>query len=239
MILTEEQIEHFFREGYVLAPGLVSPQDAEAVLAAGRDRVGESERWQATIFNHDAPETDPEIHRLLAHPRVVEAARQCLGSPPRVWYGMLAVVRAHGGDGLPWHQDNQYTHLLGGAMNIFIALTPVREENGGLWIAPRSHWLGTQPSRRNADTAPGHREALVTPEGGFALPPMAPGDACLFDRCTYHRSGKNATGEHRFAYAAQYQAEHTRPALTGKRDPKRLLATDLRRLQDETPAVKT
>lgn len=233
MILTEEQIEHFFREGYVIVPGLVPPEDAEAVLAAGWDRVGESERWQATTFNHDAPETDPAIHRLLAHPRVVEAAAQYLGSAPRVWYGMLAVVRAHGGDGLPWHQDNQYTHLLGGAMNIFIALTPVREESAGLWIAPRSHWMGTQPSRRNEDTAPGHREALVTPDGGFPLPPMAPGDACLFDRCTYHRSGKNSTDEHRFAYAAQYQAENTRPALTGKRDPKRLLATDLQRIQAE------
>jgi ectoine hydroxylase-related dioxygenase (phytanoyl-CoA dioxygenase family) len=35
---------------------------------------------------------------------------------------------------------------------------------------------------------------------------MEPGDTCIFDRNLLHRSLKNFTDEHRYAYAAQFQA---------------------------------
>jgi len=59
---------------------------------------------------------------------------------------------------------------------------------------------------------------------------MRPGDTCIFDRNTYHRSVRNDTDLDRYAYAAQYLAENTRLAETGKKDPKRMQASDLRRL---------
>jgi ectoine hydroxylase-related dioxygenase (phytanoyl-CoA dioxygenase family) len=226
-VLTEEQIQHYYREGYVLAPGLVPAASVQAVLAGIPQDVKENGRWQPTIFDHEHPEKDAPIHRLLVEPRVVQAVSEIFSAPPRVFYGMLAIVPANGGNGLPWHQDNQYTQILGGALNVFIALSDVSVERAGLWVAPQSHRLGVQPSRKNETTAPGHREAVVAPENGIPLPPMQPGDACIFDRNTYHRSLHNETGEHRFAYAAQYQAEHAREALTGRKDPRRMLAADL------------
>ena len=65
------------------------------------------------------------------------------------------------------------------------------------------------------------------------LPSMEPGDTCIFDRNMLHRSLKNTTGENRFAYAAQFQAEHARLAATGKKDPNKLLITDLRKIWQE------
>jgi hypothetical protein len=58
-------------------------------------------------------------------------------------------------------------------------------------------------------------------------PICRPGIACIFDRCTYHRSLKYETGEHRYAYAAQYQVDNARIASTGKKDPLRMRARDL------------
>jgi len=229
-LLTEEQLEEYYREGYLLARGLVPQGTVRAVLQALPPEFQAGERWRARIFEHDQPEKDAKLHRLLVEPALVEAVTAIFGGSPRVFYGMLAVVAANGGHGLPWHQDNQYTQLLGGALNVFVALCPIREEKAGLWVAPQSHRLGVQAARRNETTAPGHREALVEPENALPLPPMDPGDVCIFDRCTLHRSLTNRTEEDRYAYAAQFQAEHTREAVTGKKDPRRMRVSDLRRL---------
>lgn len=235
MSLTEEQIEHFYREGYVVAPKAVRPGIVREVMkhAAGKAKPGDF--WQPTIFRHDQPLIDAEIHRLLVEPGVVQAATQLLNSPARVYYGMLAVVPA-GGRGLPWHQDNQYSTILGGALNVFIALSRITPEMAMLWVSPRSHLMGTQPSRSSAEHE-GHRIAVVEPTNGVCLPTLEPGDACIFDRNTYHRSVKNETGQPRFAYAAQYQADGARMANDGKKDPTRMRATELRKTLAAAPAT--
>jgi hypothetical protein len=228
-MLTEEQIEEYWREGYLVVPELIGAATVESVMEAARtygDPV-DGAGWSARIFDHKEPAKDVQAHQILWDPTLVATVAQLLESEPRIWYGMLAVVPANGGDGLPWHQDNQYTQILGGALNVFVALSEVTPERANLWVAPRSHRLGTQPARGSDLYAGSHRQAVVAPENGICLPTLLPGDACIFDRCTYHRSLKNETGQHRYAYAAQYQADNARIATTGKKDPLRMRACDL------------
>jgi ectoine hydroxylase-related dioxygenase (phytanoyl-CoA dioxygenase family) len=237
-MLTEEQIEHYYREGYVLLPGLIPRPVIEEVLAAARVHPKEvtGDKWQSRIFDHENPLNDAAIHRLLVEPNVVAAAHDLLSSEPRVWYGMLAIVPANGGNGLPWHQDNMYTTLLGGALNVFIALSEITPEKANLWIAPRSHRYGILPAGGSKLYGGAHREAVTDPENGFCLPTLQPGDACIFDRNTLHRSLQNHTDTDRYAYAAQYQSDHARRAEDGKKDPKRMRARDLGVLFARTPA---
>src|SRR5687768_11851694 len=233
MVLNEQQLQHYFREGYVLVPGLAPRTSVESVLEVAKQRLRNNhDRWQPTSFEHDTPEKDAEVHRLLYEPRVIEAVEQLLGNEPRVYYGMLAIVPARGGHGLPWHQDNQYSHLLPSALNCFIALNTITPDKGILWVAPRSHRAGRQESKEATD-APGHREAVVEPANGIALPTLQPGDACIFDRSTYHRSLRNETDEPRYAYAAQYMSDNGRRAETGEREPNRMRARDLERMIKE------
>ena len=196
MALTEEQLQHFYREGYVVVPGLLPQDTIDAVLAAAPEIGREGGGWGAQAYDHAHPEAQAGIHRILTEPGIVDAARSIFGNEPRVLYGMLAVVPANGGTGLPWHQDNQYTQVLGGAINIFAALCDITPDKAILWVAPRSHRLGTQPSKatEQANTQ-GHREAAVEPENGQPLPTMKAGDVCIFDRNTYHRSLKNETDQ--------------------------------------------
>jgi len=227
MQLTEEQLEHFYREGYVVVPGLVPPDVVRAVLAAS-PTVDESD-WTARIFDQANPNADAGIHRLLTEPGVVEAVTDIFTLPPRVFYGMLAVVPAHGGNGLPWHQDNQYSQVLPQALNTFIALSDITPDKAILWVAPRSHLSGVIASKDSELYGGGHREAAISPENGVPLPTMKAGDACIFDRSTLHRSLKNETGEPRYAYAAQYTPPDARGAETGKRITSMPLVADLRR----------
>ena len=234
-MLTEEQITHFYREGYVVVPGLVPTEEIDAVLAATPAASESGGGWKARAFDHKHPEQDAAIHRLLAEPHIVEAVRDIFANEPRVLYGMLAIVPARGGTGLPWHQDNQYMQVLGGALNTFVALCDITLDKAILWVAPRTHRLGTQPSKATEQTNTlGHREAVTEPDNGMPLPTMHKGDVCIFDRNTYHRSLKNDTDEARPAYAAQYQAENARTAETGTIDTEeigpRLRARELREL---------
>ncbi|HLJ56112.1 MAG TPA: phytanoyl-CoA dioxygenase family protein [Chthonomonadaceae bacterium] len=228
-MLSDETVEEFWREGYIVVRGLVDRGSVAAVLEAGKRFAPPEEGggWSARVFEHAAPEKDRDLHQLLWHESVVGAVERILESPPRIWYGMFAVVPARGGTGLPWHQDNQYTQILGGALNTFIALSEVTPERANLWVAPRSHVNGRQPARPSDLYNGAHREAVVAPENGICLPTLQPGDACIFDRCTYHRSLKNETDQHRFAYAAQYLADNARLAGTGKKDPLRMRAREL------------
>lgn len=235
-VLTEEQLEHYFREGYVLAPSLASIETVQAVLRDAPREANASGRWQARVFDHAHPENDAPLHRLLVDPGIVGAVRDIFANTPRIWYGMLAVVPARGGTGLPWHQDNQYTRLVGPALNVFVALSEIPPEKAGLWVAPRSHLLGQQEARINQDTAPGHREALIDPANGMPLPAMRSGDVCIFDRMMLHRSLRNETDEDRYAYAAQYLGENTRLAETGAKDPLRMPAAELARRWTSLPA---
>jgi ectoine hydroxylase-related dioxygenase (phytanoyl-CoA dioxygenase family) len=216
-MLTEDEIEQYHRDGYLLQRGLIDTDTiAEIRAIAETTRATEGGGWTPRVFDYENPAEDAALHRLLTDPRVVGAATQLFGAPARIYYGMLAIVPARGGNGLPWHQDNMYSHIYGGALNIFVALSQITPEAANLWVVPGSHKLGTQPSKANETTAKGHREALTEPEGGFCLPPLEPGDACLFTRDTLHRSLTNTTDMPRYAYAAQFCAAHARYTADGK-----------------------
>jgi ectoine hydroxylase-related dioxygenase (phytanoyl-CoA dioxygenase family) len=226
--LDEQQIEEYYREGYIVVPGLVPVEEVAKVVAAFPAIDADNQGWQPSIFEHDNPQKDAARHRLLVEPHVIGAVEQIFEGPARIYYGMTAAVPARGGNGLPWHQDNQYSQMLGGALNVFIALCDITPEMAILWVAPRSHLTGVQPSKGSELYNGAHREAAVEPENGFPLEGLKKGDACIFDRSTYHRSLKNEGDQHRLAYAAQYIAANTRHATTGRKDATRMLARDLR-----------
>jgi ectoine hydroxylase-related dioxygenase (phytanoyl-CoA dioxygenase family) len=222
-MLSEEQLETFAREGYLVIPGLVPTAEIDRVMEAMPKTVGKSETWEPIVFDHSNIHKDARLHSLLVSPHIIEAVEDIFTVPARVYYGMVAVVSPRGGRGLAWHQDNQYDQIVGAALNTFIALCDITPEKCNLWIAPKTHLLGTQPSV----DADGHKRAAVDPENGQLLPTLNRGDVCIFDRNTYHRSLKNETDEIRYAYAAQYQADYARKADTGKKDPLKMRAKDL------------
>ena len=226
--LTGEQLRHYFLNGYLVVPGLARDAVIDDVLAhAGvTDEDLAAGTWHPIIFDFANPTQHAHVHQLLIEPSILSAIEQIFEVPARVYFGMLAVVPAGGGTGLPWHQDNQYDQVIGAALNVFVALCDITPDKAILWVAPGSHLLGTQPSKES-ETVPGHREAVVEPGNGIPLPAMKKGDVCIFDRSTYLRSFTNETNEHRYAYAAQYQADYARLAKTGEKDPRKLRAAEL------------
>lgn len=214
-ILSPTDLAHYHREGYVLVRGLLDPADCAtwrtAALGACTPVTGAA--WTPVTFDHDHPDHRREVHGALVADRVLSAVEQLLGAQAQVWYGMAAVVPGGGGRGLPWHQDNQYTHVLHHALNTFIALNDITPDMATLWVDPRSHLAGLKDSHDRGD---GHRETDITPANPLQLPALRAGDACIFNRYTLHRSLTNSAAQHRVAYAAQYIEASGVYAATGE-----------------------
>lgn len=228
--LNDEQLCDYYREGYLVVRDLVPTASIDKMLAEVPDELGKEAggTWSPSTFKHDDPTRNAPLHRLLVEPSVIGAVEQIFEAPAHIYYGMVAIVPAQGGTGLPWHQDNQYSLVLCNALNVFIACCEITPDKAMLWVAPGSHQLGRQPSRKAGGRHKAHRTAVEEPENGILLDTLQKGDAVIFDRSTYHRSLENETDSPRYAYAAQYQASYAREAKTGRKDPKRMPARQLR-----------
>ncbi|MBW7460634.1 phytanoyl-CoA dioxygenase family protein, partial [Paenibacillus sepulcri] len=185
--LTEEMVEQFYREGYFYAPGFITQETVDAINAENAEFANAKGdgQWKSKGITNIAKEQGeyPRTTEFLTEPDIVRIFERIVGDQVRLWMGMYAVVAPHG-SGLEWHQDNQYTHILGHMFNGFIALDSITQENAGLWLAPGSHLKGRQPNL-NAEGA--HRRA-ADPENGMPCKPMLPGDAVFFHRETLHHS---------------------------------------------------
>lgn len=227
--LTEDQMNEYNREGYLVVRNVVPAEVVDRVLEAAfrlqRTVENGDSAWQYISFNHQNPFQDSALHEILSHPRVCGLVAQLLDSEPRVFYGMLAVVPAGGGKGLPWHQDNQYEHIFGKALNTFVALSEITPEKANLWVVPGSHTNGLLPYKMS-ETFQGHRENLEEPKNPVLLPTLHKGDVCIFSRYMLHRSLTNSTTEDRFAYAAQYCEKFSRKSTDGTRY-ERIMAAEL------------
>jgi ectoine hydroxylase-related dioxygenase (phytanoyl-CoA dioxygenase family) len=232
--LTEDQIVEFYREGYIVVKQLVPHDVIDSVVAEAQTVPTDPDgSWTPKCFQFDKPLEDVALHQCLVEPNIINAVEQLFETQARVFFGMLAIVRAKGGRGLPWHQDNQYGPILGRSLNTFVALCDITPDKAILWVAPRTHLMGVQPSKP-ADK--GHHEAVVEPAGGMPLPGMKKGDVCIFDRSTYHRSLKNETDENRYAYAAQYsdinarQSDGRHITISKENPAQKILAWDLHKM---------
>ncbi|MBP3962679.1 phytanoyl-CoA dioxygenase family protein [Paenibacillus lignilyticus] len=229
-VLTSDMIEQFYREGYFYAPGLLSAHAVDAINAENAEFANQQGdgKWrsQAIIDVEKEKNRFPHTTAFLTDPDIARIFETILGDKVRIWMGMYAVVAPHG-SGLEWHQDNQYTHILGHMLNGFIALDPITQDNAGLWLAPRSHRLGRQP---NLNAEGGHKRA-ADPENGIPCKPMAPGDAVFFHRETLHHSKQNHTDKPRRAYAFQVASVNCRYAETGKLLEDRMVLSDYGRRQ--------
>jgi hypothetical protein len=221
--LTEDQIEEYFREGFIVVESLIDPKKIDRIMEeATKVPIDVRGIWTPKAFDHDNPKEDAKLHQLLVDEMLVGAATQIFDAPVRVDFGMLAIVSANGGKGLPWHQDGMYGAIQGRALNSFTALCDVTPDKAILWVAPRTHLSGVQAS---TNAAHGHHEGKE-PANGRPLPFLKKGSVCIFDRNTMHHSKSNTTSEHRYAYAAQYREDKARDP-NGKKDPRKMLTSDL------------
>ncbi|WP_218021737.1 ectoine hydroxylase [Nocardia harenae] len=216
------ELRRFEDDGFAVFDALLSPTEVaefageiERLAAdpalADDDRliVEKSSREVRSIF---------EVHRLSAaiaelvrQPRIVDLARQVLGSEVYLHQTRVNLMPGFRGNGFYWHSDFETWHAEDGmpaprAVSLSIALTDNYPINGSLMVLPGSHrtfvpCLGSTPAEHYRESLREQEIGVPTREDITALAARhgitqftgEAGSALLFDSNLMHGSGNNIT----------------------------------------------
>jgi len=226
-VLTDEQIAHFERDGFVVARGLFSPDEAAQMrehFMAMHD-AGPVEGY----FNPlplDATDGDILKHYpRIMHPhrwdatseaymfdaRLESCLRDLFGEPVLAAQSML-YFKPPGARGQALHQDNFYLKVQPGTcMAAWCALDDADEDNGGLFAVPGSHRLDVLCPHEADLTKSFTVEEVDVPVGMAAVPVnLNAGDVLFFNGSTIHGSYPNTSlNRFRRAFICHYVPEST------------------------------
>jgi len=219
---TAGELADYERDGFLAMDQLVTPdevrtywQELERLTSDPEVRADErsivepkSEEIRSVFEVH---KLSPVFAELVRDPRIVERARQILGSDVYVHQSRINVKPGFGASGFYWHSDFETWHAEDGlprmrTVSCSIALTRNHDTNGGLMIMPGSHktFLGCagatpkdnyKKSLQMQDAGTPSDEALsrFADAHGIKLFTGAPGSATWFDCNCMHGSGDNIT----------------------------------------------
>ena len=228
---------HYEREGYVVIPDVIPPEELEAIdreidrllqkLAAERRARGEA-RPAVPMGHHE--ETGSILQLGLRSPvcqQVAEDERvlaliEDIVRPGIAIYSVKLIAKPPFAD-IPchWHQDDAYYVKQSQSetrMSVWVPLQDAHERNGCLWIVPRSHLWGLRHHARKdygqCRLAMNDEEIdAILKEQAIPVPVRA-GSAVHFSALLWHGSKGNQTGTVRRAFITSYQ-EATVPRGNG------------------------
>ena len=220
--ITPAELAGYARDGFHIIPRLLGAAEAQRywdelgrlctdprVRADERTVVEKASREVRSIF---------EVHRisdliagLVSDPRVVDRARQILGTDVYLHQTRINYMPGFEGTGFYWHSDFETWHAEDGmpaprAVSISIALTANYPYNGGLMVMPGSQetyasCVGATPgdnykqSLRAQEIGTPDRDTLraMAHEYGIEQFTGPAGSALMFDCNVMHGSGNNIT----------------------------------------------
>lgn len=154
MKLSQERIEEFQQNGFLILPELFSAEEVAEIRAAA-DRVFAQDL--PTIIREKKSNVvrmatglhllDETFAKVVRHPRLIEPAQQLRGEDLYVQQAKINVKAAFDGEQWQWHQDFSTHHNEDGvpeplALNLHIFLDDVNEFNGPLYFFKGSQKFG-------------------------------------------------------------------------------------------------
>jgi phytanoyl-CoA hydroxylase len=222
---TDEEVEAFRRDGYLVLRQLAEPDLRERMLAATLDGLARETppiEYEAELSYPGAPESidaagGRTARRLkAAHsrgiaftewvtwPPLLDRLRQLLGGPvvmPLAHHNCVMTKQPRFSSDTGWHQDIRYwSFTRPDLVNVWLALGPERRENGCLRVIHGSH---TQPlDRHRFDEQVFFRADL--PENAPLLDraidvELEPGDVLFFHARTLHAATRNYSDRPKFS----------------------------------------
>ncbi len=163
--VTVDQYVRFHRDGFLVVPGLVPPEDVAQLeahcdeIVAGRiarDLLGQhvmySDAAEAEkIYNriHMLHRHLPIHERYLLHPRVLDVLEALIGPDVLALQTML-FLKPPGSNGQGYHQDSYYIPTLPDTLcGAWIAIDRADEENGCVWFTTGSQHEPIYPDAHN------------------------------------------------------------------------------------------
>jgi len=237
--MRDDQFQRYRADGFCLGDVVLSDADVEE-LRGELDRViAERDKdvpqpvllrnlsadpgktvWQiVNIWQASGP-----FQALLNKPGIADMAARLAGARElRIWHDQIQYKPAAVGGVNMWHQDSPYWPVLEpktAQVTAWIALDDVDEENGCMWMVPKSHEWGVQVdflhTLKAFDDMPSdfQRRSLEP-----VACPVRKGQVHFHQSLTWHGSNANRSGRPRRAVALHFMTEETVRVSNGKSHP--------------------
>jgi ectoine hydroxylase-related dioxygenase (phytanoyl-CoA dioxygenase family) len=256
MSITNQQIQDYRRDGFLLLPALFSPAEVQAmkdelpaVLAEDSPaRVLEKESGVVrSVYN--SHRTHEIFGRLVRDPRLLEAAKRLLEDDVYVHQFKVNAKLAFRGEVWEWHQDyifwrNEDGMPTSNVVTVALFLDEVNEFNGPLLFVPGSQGGGVIEPRGRRDSDEGEPSwkadvsatlsytvqqdtlAELVSESGMAAPKGPAGSVLFFDGNVVHGSAPNMSPFDRMLALVTYNAVSNAPAPRENARPEFLCSRD-------------
>jgi hypothetical protein len=219
-VLTQEQIDSFHADGYLIMRGVFQGEElrlltaaVDAVQAQGEAREGEHHLYakgpdgEQVYWRSEQMWGRGDIFRAVTvQPALLENIGQCVGQAFYPWNDSLVVKLARQGAEVPWHQDppysdpNRETTYPVPNFTTDIYLDHSGPDNGCVWAIPGHHLVGhVEVKSRSA-------EELFTACGAVPVE-MEAGDVLFHALSTPHGSRPNTSGRQRRIFYIHYLAD--------------------------------
>ena len=219
-MLTQEQIDFFHTNGYLIMQGVYQGEElrlltdaVNATQARGEAREGENHLYAKGPSGEDVYwrseqmwQREPIFQAVTVKPDLLENIGQCVGQAFYPWNDSLVVKLAHQGAAVPWHQDPPYGELQREwsfpipNFTTDIYLDHSGPDNGCVWAIPGRHLVG------HVDLPSRTQEELFTACGAQPLE-MEAGDVLFHCLSTPHGSRPNLSAVQRRIFYIHYLAE--------------------------------
>lgn len=160
----------------------------------------------------------PLVDKIAHDDRVIDAAEAVLG-PDLLLYGAGFFPKApHTESFVSWHQDLTYWGFDGTEeVTVWLALSPVTQQNGCMRFLPRSHLNGIQRHKDTFEAANSLTRGQVLDvdidENQAVHITLEPGETSLHHGRMFHASGPNSTDRWRLGLALQYITPNMRQVV--------------------------
>jgi len=213
--LSDDQLEHFRRWGYVSGIQVFTAEQCDAICDELSELVQPDHAGRSLWYEYNSNESEDPTHVLfhalgawrlrtalhdcLFNPRMLVPASQLLAGDVRFWHDQLFCKPAHHGGVVAWHQDYSYwTRTLPMAhLTCWIGLDESTVDNGCLQYIPGSHQWDLLPITGLAGDMEAIRQVLTEEQLAiFSQPvaiPLPRGSASFHHPLLIHGSYANHT----------------------------------------------
>ena len=228
-MLTQDQIDFYRENGYLLVSGLLTKEEAAYYRAAAHgiaQRLSQIRNIEATWGSakdvamgamtslqhcHDVQFQSAAFFKLLVDDRLTSIASDIIGPNVQLHHNKMFIKPSEKGSPFPLHQDAPFfPHDNHSMIAAILHFDDAPLEKGCLRVVPGSHRLGMLPH---------------ISEGSYHLPPdeypleastpipAKAGDAIFFSYLTIHGSGLNTSNEARTTLLIQMRAPTDPPTV--------------------------
>lgn len=208
-VLTQQQIDQYWRDGCTFPIRIMSEADAVAVRRELETFEAQTGGPLKGALRHKSHLLFTWLADLVRNGKMLDAIEDLYGPNLLCWTTNFFIKEAHNPAFVSWHQDSTYWGLdKPDVVTAWVALTPSNEANGAMEYIPGTHTTDQIPHR---DTFAEHNLLTRGQEVAVDVDPsqavridLQPGEISLHHVRLVHGSPPNPSNDRRIGFAIRY-----------------------------------